>query len=57
MGGGAIPHGTVNKQASKRRQEWWHMPSNQEQESLKKWQWEENSTGEVGRPTSHVSCK
>jgi hypothetical protein len=26
--GGAITHGTVNKQASRRRQEWWHLPSN-----------------------------
>jgi hypothetical protein len=36
---------TVNKQSSQRRQEWRAMPSNQEQESLQKWQWEENSTG------------
>jgi hypothetical protein len=28
MEGGAIPHGTVNKQASQRRQEWWPPPSN-----------------------------
>jgi hypothetical protein len=27
-GGGAIPHGTVNKQAGRRRQEWQHKPSN-----------------------------
>jgi hypothetical protein len=33
-GGGAIPHGTVNKQASWRRQEKQHTPSNQEWESL-----------------------
>jgi hypothetical protein len=33
-GGGGIPHRTVNKQASRRRQERWHTPSNQEQESL-----------------------
>jgi hypothetical protein len=32
--GRGIPHGTVNKQAGRRRQEWWHTPSNQEQESL-----------------------
>jgi hypothetical protein len=24
---------------------------------LIKWQWEENSTGEGGRPTSHMNCK
>jgi hypothetical protein len=33
------------------------VPSSQEWESLKKQQWEENSTGEGGRPTSHMSCK
>jgi hypothetical protein len=33
------------------------VPSNQELESLGKWRREENSTGEGGRPTSHVSCK
>jgi hypothetical protein len=39
---------------------WWEKgcaPSNQERESFWEWWREENSTGEVGRPTSHVSCK
>jgi hypothetical protein len=34
-GGGAIPHRTVNKEASRTRQEQQHMPSNQEQEACK----------------------
>jgi hypothetical protein len=33
--GGEILHGTVNKQASWRRKERWHPPSNQEWEIVK----------------------
>jgi hypothetical protein len=46
---------TANKQASPAGAG--YASSNQEWESLYKQQWEENSTGEGGRPTSHGSCK
>jgi hypothetical protein len=58
--GKRILPGTVNKQAR------WagealvgteRALSNQEQEGLWEWRREENSTGEEGRPNSHVNCK
>jgi hypothetical protein len=53
---------TVNKQARRASEALVGVgvgcvPSNQERESLGEWQREENSTGEEGRPTSHVNCK
>jgi hypothetical protein len=45
------------EEAGRRRQEQQHMPSNEEWESLEKWRWEENSTGEGRRPISHMNCK
>jgi hypothetical protein len=58
-GKGILPR-TVNKQAESGRRGSGGSrvaPSNQECESLWEWQREENSTGKVGRPTSHVSYK
>jgi hypothetical protein len=53
--GGAIPHGTVNKQASQKRQKWCHPPSILGAGKLVKvavggkihWRW--------GRDTTHVN--
>jgi hypothetical protein len=57
--GRGIPPRTVNKQAGlgQRGQGQRHVHNNHKQESLWEWRKEENSTGEGGRPTSHMSCK
>jgi hypothetical protein len=57
MGGEALLHRTVNKQAGWRRQEWWTLPSNLGAGKLVKEAVVRKTPVERGKGHSHMNCK